>query len=232
MHQEQAPTTAFIVTPECQRLGLRAGAIAFRNLHVGPASANLRATIAHEAALVAAQFAGPADIRSATGITAFQAILRAVGVNPRRDHNSAERLLTLAMKRGVLPEVNSLVDAYNLVSLRTGLSLGAHDIDRITLPVSLRLLTGAETFVPLGKATPEPVGAGEFGYVDGAGRVLCWLDVRQADFSKVTGETRNALLIIEGTTSHAAKLFEQAVPDVIALVTGCCGGDAVVVAQP
>src|SRR5437764_7364299 len=147
---------------------------------------------------------------SARGLASFAEVLKKVGVNPRRDQPSVERLLTFALKRGDLPAINSLVDAYNLVSVRTLCSLGAHDLDALTPPVSLRMLTGNETFTPLGKAA-ESVTPGEFGYVDAADRVLCRLDVLQADFSKVTTATQNALLIVEGTTAHAPETFAQAI---------------------
>src|SRR4029077_12602359 len=128
-------------------------------------------------------------------VVRFHDVLRKVGVNPRKDQPSLERLLAFALKRADLPAVNSLVDAYNLVSLRSSCSLGAHDLDRIALPVSLRLLTGEESFTPLGTDRPAPVTAGEYGYVDASNRLLCRLDVLQADFSKVTEATVNALLI-------------------------------------
>src|SRR5205823_2406338 len=94
------------------------------------------------------------------------------------------------------------------------------------LPVSLRLLSGRETFTPLGRDRPESVTAGEFGYVDAQDRVLCRLDLLQADFSKVTVQTTNALLIIEGTTSHPPELLRQTSADAIEAVTRHCGGTA------
>ena len=60
------------------------------------------------------------------------------------------------------------------------------------------------------------VKAGEFGYVDGQNRLLCRLDVLQADFSKVTEAARNVLLIVEGTAAHPAELLRRTVEDVIA----------------
>jgi DNA/RNA-binding domain of Phe-tRNA-synthetase-like protein len=123
------------------------------------------------------------------------------------------------------------VDAYNLVSLRSCCSLGAHDADRIALPVSLRLLTGTESFTPLGAAEPAPVTAGEFGYADAANRLLCRLDVVQADFSKVTEATVNALLIIEGTSAHPASVLQQTFVDVMEIVKRHCGGTGEIVAH-
>jgi DNA/RNA-binding domain of Phe-tRNA-synthetase-like protein len=219
----------FLVAEECVQLGLRAGAIVFRDLHIASASPELRGEIDREIQAVRSRFAGPAAVRSCPEVAAFQELHRRAGVPPRKEQSSIERLLLLALKRGQLPAINSLVDAYNLVSLRTGCSLGAHDLDALALPVSLRLLTGRESFTPLGETTPAPVVAGEYGYVDAAERLLCRLDVRQADFSKVTEQTRNVLLIVEGTAEHDPELMCRAADEVIELVTRYCGGTAKVV---
>lgn len=222
----------FRVSAECIGLGLRAGAIVFRGLQIGQASSELRVEILHEAAAVQVRYADPATIRLSAEVQPFHEMLRQVGANPRRDQNSFERLLTFAFKKGDLPRINSLVDTYNLISLRTGLSLGAHDLDRIALPVTLQILSGEESFQPLGSSAPVAVTTGEFGYVDGQKRLLCRLDVVQADFSKVTEATQNVLLIVEGTTRHASDLLRRAVDEVIALVIRHCGGTAEVVAWP
>jgi DNA/RNA-binding domain of Phe-tRNA-synthetase-like protein len=222
----------FSVSEDCHRLGLRAGAVVFRGVRVGPAGPELRAEIAREVAGVRARYAGPQEVRALPEVTAFHEVLRRVGVNPRREQPSVERLLTLALKRGDLPAINGLVDAYNLASVRTRCSLGAHDLDRIALPVALRLLTGAESFTALGRAAPEPVTPGEFGYVDAADRLLCRLDLLQADFSKVTAATTSALLIVEGTAAHDAELLRLGFAEAVELVTRYCGGTAEVVALP
>jgi DNA/RNA-binding domain of Phe-tRNA-synthetase-like protein len=222
----------FAVAEECVRLGLRAGAIVFRNVSIVPSLPELRTEIAEQAQAVRDRFADSAAVRTAPEVVRFQEILRKVGVNPRREQPSVERLLTFALKRGDLPAVNSLVDAYNLVSVRSLCSLGAHDLDRIAPPVALRLLTGRESFTPLGRDAPVAVVAGEYGYVDAQDRVLCRLDILQADFSKVTTASRNVLLIVEGTADHGPEQLRQVVADVTEQVTRHCGGTAEVVAFP
>ncbi len=224
--------TTFTVSEDCLRLGLRAGAVVFRGVRVGPAGPELREEVARAVQASQRRFAGMQEVRALPEVAAFHEVLRRVRVNPRREPPSVERLLGSALRRGDLPAINSLVDAYNLASVRTLCSLGAHDLDRITLPVSLRLLAGEEPFTPLGASAPEPVTPGEFGYVDGEGRVLCRLDLRQADFSKVTPETVNALLIVEGTAEHAAEALRRGFSEAVELVTRFCGGTAEVVALP
>jgi DNA/RNA-binding domain of Phe-tRNA-synthetase-like protein len=143
-----------------------------------------------------------------------------------------ERLLAFSLKRCDLPAINDLVDAYNLISIRSFCSLGAHDLNRIILPVSLRILNGTESFTPLGSNQPVPSMAGEFGYVDASNRLLCRLDILQADFSKVTESTKNALMIVEGTDTHSQQIIRQACEDVIQLVTHYCGGAGEIVCFP
>ncbi|HLJ91652.1 MAG TPA: phenylalanine--tRNA ligase beta subunit-related protein [Gemmataceae bacterium] len=222
----------FIVAEECVRLGLRAGAILFRHVQVGPARSALRAEIAAEVRRIREEVVDVEAVRSDPAVMAFRAILKKVGIHPRKEQPSVERLLNFALKRGDLPAVNNLVDAYNLVSVRSLCSLGAHDFDTVAAPVALRFLTGRESFTPLGRATQIAVAAGEYGYVDAQDRVLCRLDVLQADFSKVTANTTNAFLIIEGTTAHTPELLRQTFADAIEVVTRWCGGEAEVICDP
>jgi DNA/RNA-binding domain of Phe-tRNA-synthetase-like protein len=223
---------SLVVSEECLRLGLRAGAIVFRHVRVAPADVALRSEITREAWTIQQRFAGSAAMRSTPEVAAFHDILRKVGVPPSRDRSSVDRLLSYAIKRSTLPTINSLVDAYNLISIRSCCSLGAHDLDRISLPVSLQVFASPQAFTPLGGGAEAAVNAGEYGYLDARGRVLCRLDVVQADFSKVTCGTVNALLIIEGTTTHTPAALRQTFDDAIELVQRSCGGTAEVVAFP
>jgi DNA/RNA-binding domain of Phe-tRNA-synthetase-like protein len=226
----------FAVTPACVDLGLRAGAVVLRGVSVGPAGAGLRDEIACEVDRIRARYGegGSADLRSSPEIQGLYAVFRAVGVKPRRQPPSIEKLIQYALRKGDLPVVNNLVDAYNLMSVRTNLSMGAHDLDRIELPVTLTTFTGNESFIPLGMGgeSSQAVRAGEFGYVDAAGRVLCRLDVLQAEFSKVTAETRNALLIIEATASVAVDRLRRAFAETLAFLELHSGGAGQIVSFP
>ena len=218
--------TPFLIAKECVELGLRASAIIFRNVHIEAASASLSAAIAKEVEAARIKVADPKALRALPEVAAFRELLRKVGVNPRKEQPSVERLLSYALKRGDLPSVNNLVDAYNLVSIRSLCSMGAHDLDAITLPVELRLLSGDESFTPLGSVTPASITPGEYGYVDAGKRVLCRLDILQADFSKVTAKTVNAFVIIESTTAHSPAATRSAFSDVTELIQHHCGGTA------
>ena len=218
----------FTVDPNCIRLGLRAAAFVLHDATIGPTPAALRDLAASEVASLRARFADVGAIRAAPEIGALHAIYRQIGVNPRRALPASQRLAQMALSRGALPEINNLVDAYNIVSARSLCCLGAHDLGRLTPPVTLQLLTGVESFTPLGTSEKEAVRAGEFGYVDADHRVLCRLDVMQAEETKVRAATTEILVIVEGTAEHADAL-EGAFRDAMELTTRFCGGHAEII---
>ena len=57
---------SFVVAEEWVQLGLRAGAVVFRDVQVAPPGPGLRAEIAREVQAVRARFAGPAAVRACT----------------------------------------------------------------------------------------------------------------------------------------------------------------------
>jgi DNA/RNA-binding domain of Phe-tRNA-synthetase-like protein len=220
------------VSEGCREIGLRSGAIVFRDLQIGDSPAELQMEIATLVAEIGAMFSSPAEIRSLSEVASFREILKRVGVNPRKFSPTVEILTRMAMKRQALPVINSLVDAYNLVSIRTRCSMGAHDLDTIELPVELRILENPCRFTPLGASVDREITAGEFGYVDARRRIVCRLDLQQADFSKVTSATKNVLLIIEGTKDHTPAQLAESFQMSIAMIERFCGGHVEEVVEP
>lgn len=154
----------------------------------------------------------------------FRDLHDAVGRSNRRFPSSAESLSALFLRRGVIPSISPVVDVYNCVSLETRLSLGAHDAMKIHGDVALRLTAGGERFVPLGRADPEPVGTGEYAYVDGSGEVLCRLEVRQSERTKVTEETTACFFLVQGNRNTPRDRIERALDRLIELTKRFCGG--------
>lgn len=215
----------FSISRECFGLGLRAGALVFTGVRVDSPPDELRELIAREIAQMPAGSAAPSQMPPP--IAAQQAILRAVGVSPRKSPPASQRLLQLALRRSPFPAISNVVDCYNLVSLRTQCCLGAHDLAVLSLPITLRLLRGDEAFTPLGHTEAEAPIAGEFAYVDAVDRVICRLDVVQAEFSKVRETTTDVVVIVEATETHGAGVLAAAANEVSALIERYCGGTVV-----
>jgi DNA/RNA-binding domain of Phe-tRNA-synthetase-like protein len=159
-------------------------------------------------------------------LAGYRALHQAFAVPTRKLVSAPETLIRYVEKRGDIPRIGPLVDLYNAVSLETGLALGAHDIARIDGNISLRLTTGSERFHPVGAPLPEPVRPGEYAYVDDGGEVICRLEVRQVEKTKVTPTTRDVFLIVQGNRATSARQIQAGHDRLIGLLRQFVGGTA------
>lgn len=157
-------------------------------------------------------------------LAGFRDLHDAVGRSNKRFPSSAEALVGLFLRKGLVPAINPLVDIYNGVSLTSRLSLGAHDLAHVEGDIVLRFTTGAERFVPLGATTPEPISPGEYCYLDGSGEVLCRLEHRQCERTKVTAATTDCFYILQGNAATSRELIEATLDQFVALTHRFCGG--------
>ena len=115
------------------------------------------------------------DIHSDPILEGFNILHDNVGVKRRKNIPASENLIKLLVKRQEVFYINQAVDIYNLISLESKLALGAHNIDKTEVDVTLRFTDGTERYVPLGQTEPSPVAAHEYCYCDDSNEVLCRL---------------------------------------------------------
>lgn len=147
-------------------------------------------------------------------------------VNVRRRNNapSVETLVRLLQKREDLPQINKVVDLYNIISTETKVSLGAHDIDKISGNVTLKIQDGSEKFIPLGKDEPQAIKAGEYSYIDEDHEIICHLEIRQVNKTLVDEKTKNIFIIVQGNEVTPQNLLEDTCHQLIDTITKYCGG--------
>jgi DNA/RNA-binding domain of Phe-tRNA-synthetase-like protein len=108
-----------------------------------------------------------------------------------------EKLIMYVRRNQDFTSSGAVVDCYNIVSAKTLLSIGAHDLGKLATPVTLRECTAQDVFIPLGQTEPQGV-QGEYGYVDPENRVICRFDVLQCEYSKTTHESRDVVFFLQG----------------------------------
>jgi DNA/RNA-binding domain of Phe-tRNA-synthetase-like protein len=149
---------------------------------------------------------------------------KAFGVKKTSYRSSVERLLKRVQQGSGLPRVNNLVDAYNLISLRYRMPVGADDLDRVVSPLGFRFARPGDTFIALGdeSAEPDPPAPGEVVYAD-AEKLLCrrWNWYQDAR-SPISAATTSAVLTVQALEPTAA-LVEEAVTELCALLAAYCG---------
>lgn len=139
--------------------------------------------------------AAPVPAGGGEHVEAWRTAYRAFGVNPRRARPSVDALL----RRGELPAINRVVDAYNLVSVRHELPIGGEDLDAYDGPARLVRADGTEPFdtVKDGAAVVEHPEPGEVVWRDDTGVTCRRWNWRQCVRTRITEETKNALFVLE-----------------------------------
>jgi DNA/RNA-binding domain of Phe-tRNA-synthetase-like protein len=137
---------------------------------------------------------------------------------------SPELLLRLALEKGALPKVNSVVDAYNAVSLETLMVVSAHDLDCIEGNARLVMTSGNEVFHPLRSPEAVTLPAGQWaGVVDN--HVLCQMNCKQSELSKVTTRTKNLLIYVQGNPATTDEDVNAALDAVCREIVHFNGGE-------
>jgi DNA/RNA-binding domain of Phe-tRNA-synthetase-like protein len=211
-----------IVTPEAAELGLVA------TYHVATTLSNSKEGEEFERLKQAAlprfiERYTPEFVANDPVILGFRALRQAVGRSPKKYPCSIESLISFVQRRGQLPSINLAVDIYNLVSLETRLTMGAHDLDQVAGNITLRLAKGDERFLPLGSQDVESVRAGEYCYFDDV-EVLCRLDYKQCDKTKLSADTKRCLFILQGNKNTPVEILDQAKARLTDLLGQFCEG--------
>ena len=164
------------------------------------------------------------DVHADPILEGFNILHDKAGVKRRKNIPASENLIKLLVKHEGMPFINQAVDIYNMISLKSKLALGAHDIDRVDGNVTLRFTDGTEKFQPIGQTEPGFSNPHEYSYCDDANEVLCRLDVRQVEKTKVSEDTRNIFYIVQGNAATQDSLLQDAAGRIIELTTRYCGG--------
>jgi DNA/RNA-binding domain of Phe-tRNA-synthetase-like protein len=203
----------------------RVALVVAENLRVGQArSAALAAEIAAAEAECRQRWRGT-ELSAIPGVAAWRSAYKGFGVKKTSYRSSVERLIKRVLAGGALPEVNALVDLYNLVSLDSALCLGCDDLDLVEGDLAFRFSRPGDTFVDMGAEAGDdpndPPKAGEVVYADSR-HVLCrrW-NWRQDARSAVSGQTRRVALSVQ---SNGFGDVEEAARRVAALIERECQG--------
>jgi DNA/RNA-binding domain of Phe-tRNA-synthetase-like protein len=92
--------------------------------------------------------------------------------------------------------------------------------------IHLRLTNGSEGYWPLGSSQPKTVRPGGYAYIDDANEVICMLEVRQVEKTKVTLYTKECFYIIQGNLATNLEYLSSAAERLIALTSQFCVGEA------
>lgn len=146
------------------------------------------------------------------------------GAKPRDYRSSIEAMCRRILNGKDIPSISPLVDVYNAISLKYLLTAGGEDLRAVQGDI---VLTRAGEHEPktllLGDPEPQSPFPGEIFYRDDMSAICrCW-NWREADRTKLTPDTKNAVLVLEDLREDPAPLTE-ALRELQELVQNECGG--------
>lgn len=151
---------------------------------------------------------------------------RKFGAKPKDYPSSIENLLRRVLKGEQVRHINKLVDIYNVISLKYLVPVGGEDISKIEGDVVLTFASDNEApVVLLGENEPKPPHPGEVIYKDNLGTLCRRWNWKEADRTKLTEETKDAFIVIEGLPPIDKARIEQTISDLAELIQKYCRGN-------
>jgi len=153
------------------------------------------------------------EINKRPQIEATRKAYKVLGKDPNRYRPSAEALCRRIVRSIPIYKVSSLVDIINLVSIRSGFSIGGFDIDKIQGDIELRVGTNQDVFEAIGRGLLNVEGLPL--YRDKVGGI--GTPTSDNERTKISEDTTNLLMILNGYSGKEG--LQEAIHHAIQLLT-------------
>src|SRR3989344_9384289 len=161
----------------------------------------------------------PKDVDALEQLKVWREAYSFFGAKPKKYKSSVEALLTRVLENNTINSISNLVDAYNYISLKYLLPLGADDLSCVTEDIKLTFADGTEQFQALGTTEIRNPERGEVVYKH-KNDILCrrW-NWRESDLTKITKETTSAILYCESLLADK-KILQHALTELQSILGG------------
>lgn len=156
------------------------------------------------------------NLRENPIVNGYRELVRSIGRSLKKNPPTVEALVKNIQRRGSMPRINSVVDIYNVETLSSFLSIGAHDLDTIQFPIVFSVLDREDVFYPI-SAPEKRVAAGDYVYRDSKG-IMAYLDCRDSEHYKVSDKTKNILFVIQGNKNTSIEYRKEALDRICAML--------------
>jgi DNA/RNA-binding domain of Phe-tRNA-synthetase-like protein len=154
---------------------------------------------------------------------AYRDFFWSIKIDPTKIRPAAEALIRRILAGKTLPCINTLVDAYNLASIKTRIAIATFDADRLKGDLLMRFAEEGEQFSGIGMEKPLMLKGGEI-VVSGKENLVAIYPYRDADNTKVSEKTKNIMIVVCGVPGIPKQELEKASDVALEYVTRFCGG--------
>jgi DNA/RNA-binding domain of Phe-tRNA-synthetase-like protein len=146
-----------------------------------------------------------------------------IGIDPTKTRPASEALIRRVLAGKPIPQINTLVDAYNLASIKTGIPLAAFDADAVIGELHARFAEPDEEFSGIGMDKPAKLKGGEIVLTDEE-KLVAIYPHRDSDETKVQESTHNLLLLTCSAPGVSAETLSKAEETAVDYIIKFCGG--------
>ncbi len=146
------------------------------------------------------------------------------GIDPTKTRPASEALIRRVLKERPLPRINTLVDTYNLASMKTNMALAAFDAGAIAGNLEMRMAEPGEKFLGIGMQKPLTL-TGKEPVITDEEKTTAVYPYRDSDETKVTLETKDTIILVCGVPGITPAMIEKTAALTSEYITRFCGGE-------
>lgn len=164
-------------------------------------------------------------IKDLPQVKSWRKVFKSLGLDTKT-LPSHEALLKRVKKSGELPNINPLVDIYNIVSLTHQIPIGGHDAQKAP-NIRIDETTGNETFQIMNTQEIEKVEQGEIAYLSDDKVLTRHFVWRQSDTSKTDQKTTDVFIPIDNAAGDMTREeISNIALELVEVITNNLGGKA------
>jgi DNA/RNA-binding domain of Phe-tRNA-synthetase-like protein len=161
-------------------------------------------------------------------VRAYRDFYWKLNIDPTKTRPSGEALLRRILHGDDLPRISTVVDAYNLASMETIIPMSGFDADRLNPPFHVGFAKDGEAFVGIGMNKPLSLMDNTLVLTDER-QILCIYPYRDSDRSKITLQTRNAMIIAYGSPGITENQLRNAAETTLSYIKQTSHGEIAIV---
>ena len=164
------------------------------------------------------------SIKDQPTFRAYRDFFWRVRIDPTKNRPAAEALIRRILGGRAVPCINTLVDAYNLASIKSRIALATFDADKLEGELLMRFAEEGEQFYGIGMEKPLILKGGEIVVSDDE-KLVAIYPYRDADNTKVTEETENVTIVVCGAPRITEASLENASRVALEYIMRFCDGE-------
>lgn len=164
------------------------------------------------------------SLKDIPSVRAYREFFWRIGIDPTKSRPAAEALIRRILLGNPLPKINTFVDSLNMASMKSEVAIGSFDADKVSgETITMRYSSIGEVFHGIGMSKPIVLKGSEIILSDAIGPIAIYPH-RDSERTKITENTRRAILIFCGVPGLGMDMLRRAMNITIELISRFCGG--------